>query len=234
MRLCDVLRTAGWLAGTLVPQQAIRALRGRDFNATPSVRDYQLEWADMLSATEESTEVLEPRVTRPVRVSRAADSPAAGERTPDNRPAAGRTFGKAERDQYFAGLTWPEPKRLDDKGRPPGFYTFLEQDYATKHFGFPAGGSHGDGFTACDGGKWQFVTGGDVPVWEAMAYPTDGDPYAEIKAQEKLDRDTQIAHVSEHIRDWVGSLSSVEALATVIVDMLAADKRIAERLDGAK
>ena len=231
MRLCDVLRTAGWIAGSLWPEQAVRALRGRDFDAAVARTD------EALAVAEESVEAWEPgdlEFTRPVRVSRAADSPAAGERTPDNRPAAGRTFGQVERDAYFAGLTWPEPKRLDDKGRPPGFYTFLEQDYATKHFGFPAGGSHGDGFTACDGGKWQFVTGGDVPVWEAMAYPTDGDPYAEIKAQEKLDRDTQIAHVSEHIRDWVGSLSSVEALATVIVDMLAADKRIAERLDGAK
>lgn len=191
MRLCDVLRTAGWLAGTLVPQQAIRALLNRDFDAAVARTD------EALAVAEESVEVWEPGQSpadvawkkidatlsgyrddaRPDCVSRAADSPAAGERTPDNRPAAGRTFGKVERDAYFAGLTWPEPESDADDAMGPG-------------------------------GRFYRKPGPD--------------------------RHDQIQHVAAIIRG--DNLSGMDPVSTArrIVDLLAADKRIAERLDGAK
>lgn len=195
MTLHAALRTLGWLAGTLFPQQALRVLQGRDFNAAlgrvddalATEPEYRLDWTEMLNATEESAEVLPPRFTlygapgdfplcncparqaadlddhRPACAARAADSPAADERIPDQRPAAGRTrdAGVFDRDAYMAGLKWPEP----------------------------------------------------TP---------------------RLDRDDQVDHVSAIVRS-VG-VHPIEALTAArrIVDMLAADKRIAERLDGAK
>lgn len=156
MTLHATLRTLGWLAGTLFPQQAVRALQGRDFNAALGRVD------DALAVAEESRESWEPGELpkvgpkspkwlremvelaeawaddawraaglpdfpdcncaahqaadlddhRPACAARAAGSPAVGERTPDNRPTAGRTPDPRvfDRDAYMAGLTWPEPK----------------------------------------------------------------------------------------------------------------------------
>lgn len=122
MTLRDALRTLGWIAGTVFPQQAVRVLVGRDYDAAVRRVD------DALAVAEERSEVLEPSDFplcncesaqaadlddhRPACAARAADSPAVGERTPDNRPTAGRTPDPRvfDRDAYMAGLKFPEKK----------------------------------------------------------------------------------------------------------------------------
>lgn len=210
MRLCDVLRTAGWIAGSLWPEQAVRALRGRDFDAavartddaldddpfnpsdlTERERAARVRARELLNEAEESVEVWEcgGHLAADVDdhlsacVSRAVDSPAAGERTPDNRPAAGRIFGKVERDAYFAGLAWPEPKAPEVESIP------------------------------------------GMPSLASVLRAVQGDPA-------QADRRDQIEHVAAMVEVWleeVGPTTTAQDLAARIVDMLAADKRIAER-----
>lgn len=155
--------------------------------------------ADALTRAEESVDVLEPSdfpaCTCPSRLAadvddhwpacgaRAGDSPAADEPV---SPAAGRTFGQAERDAYFAGLKWPEPK-VEVPERSP---------------------------------KWLRDIVATTEEWAA-------------DVQSLYVRSTQIEHVATMIEAWLEDGDSCEGLATRIVDMLAADKRIAERLDGA-
>lgn len=42
---------------------------------------------------------------------------------------------------------------LDDKGRPPGYYTTLDSNTAFRCFGFPGLPEHGERFTAWDDGE---------------------------------------------------------------------------------
>lgn len=117
---------------------------------------------------------------------------------------------------------------------------------------------HGFGCVSCDGdiatcGCWDDDDDDDddeaagpgsrfyrkpEPVQQRPAFDRDayiaGLKWPEPKAPVEPDRHSQIVHVQALAREAGLNPTPAYRLATQVVDLLAADKRIAERLDGAK